>query len=143
MGNFARADLYAGGAIGRYIELKMARTRGQAILSELAIFERAESSISTENDEITRIYDFADQEGIEFIAADRWLSSRLEQKRLRKSSGPGVYPLYNARFKRTLIDRHIAPGDRFCFAVPSELADETRSLLTGYYPSAEVIKQDF
>ncbi|MDH3327705.1 MAG: hypothetical protein OEM01_00550 [Desulfobulbaceae bacterium] len=143
MGSFARADLYTDGAVGRYIELEMARTQGKAVLSELVVFERSGSSLSTPSDEITRIHDFACREGIEFIAADRWLSSQLEQERQRKGSGPSVYPLYNARFKRTMIDRRIVLGDGFCWAVPSGLADETESLLTGYRPSAEVVRRDF
>ena len=143
MGSFARADLFADGVVGRYIELEMARTNGKAVLSELAVFERLGRPLSTASDETKRIHDFARREGVKFIAADRWLSSRLEQERRRKGSGPSVYPLYNARFKRTLIDRHIVPGDGFCWAVPSELADETKSLLTDYYPSAEVARRDF
>ena len=111
-------------------------------IAEIYLFEESSPSAMPE-EEPSKVWAKARELGLDFVAADRWLSARLAERRRSDADTPKVYPRYNPKYPATLLDRRLAPRAGLGLAVAKGVADETESLLRATFPHAEWTRHDF
>ncbi len=106
---------------------------GRWQISEVFVFERLEGGGAAFNDEADAIAKLLRERGVEFTAADRWLSARLLERLPMKNGKYPVFPRYNPKYKATAIPRELVPRQGTAIAVPQAVADECNALIEGVY----------
>jgi hypothetical protein len=80
----------------------------------------------------------------EFVFADRWLSSRLEQRRLETGKGPRTWPPMNLRFPATMRPQVVFARRGQAVVVAVEMADEAEQRLRQSLPAGiSLVASDF
>ncbi len=98
-------------------------------ISEIRVFEHLGIGALVTEAEVESIATALESDGVDFVFADRWLSSRLEARRLAVGRGPQTLSPMNIRYPATMRVQTVfnSPGQAVVVAI--EMADEAEQRL--------------
>lgn len=113
-------------------------------LSEIRVFEHHGPTGLVTDVDVERMATALETNGVDYVFADRWMSSRLETRRLMSGQGPRTPPPMNIRYPATMRARVVFSGPAQAVLVATGMADEAEQRLRQSQPDwASVIAQDF
>jgi len=113
-------------------------------VAEIRVFEHLGDGERVPEREVAEIAVALEAADIAFVFADRWLSSRLEQRRLATGKGPRTCPPMNLRYPATMRPRVVFARRGQAVVVAAEMADEAEQRLRQSLPAGTgLIASDF
>jgi hypothetical protein len=125
---------------GRYVKIVLPE-KSPSLITELFIFETDGSLRKEFPDDIKKIIKFINDEDIDFVFADRWMSAKLRESYQGTNRENVALPRFSTRYKNRSLDYFISPEKGQAVLCDASVADECENALVREYGNSIILSR--